>query len=80
MLTFDALSDTGRTITVKEVEFNAFVVAALLDYLRWLANQDIEFPLTAGHIWALYYGGVRNGVMWSEICEDIGLPVREDWT
>lgn len=78
-LTPDALANLDWEIDTPEIEGNAPIIAELLDYLRWLANQDISLRLTTGHIWALFYEGVRRGRVWSEVCEDIGLPVREDW-
>jgi hypothetical protein len=55
-------------------------VTELLDYIRWLADQDASLPRTAGVVWALYYEGVRRGRHWSEVCEDLGLPIRVDWS
>lgn len=80
MITPSALADTGREVTRQEVEHDAPVVAELLDYIRWLADQDSSFSLTAGQVWALYHEGVRRGRMWAEACDDIGLPEREDWS
>jgi hypothetical protein len=80
MITPSALADTGRKITIDEITFAAPVVAELLDYVRWLADQDSSFRLTAGHVWTLYHEGVRRGRVWPEVCEDVGLPVREDWS
>lgn len=78
-LTPQALASTGETITIQEVDRNAHIVTELLDYLRWLADQDTGIKLTAGDVWELFYEGVRIGRVWSEVCEDIGLPVRTDW-
>lgn len=78
-LTFRALANTGQKIDVKEIDDNAPVIAELLDYIRWLADQDTGIKLTAGDLWELYYEGVRIGRVWSEICDDLKLPVREDW-
>jgi hypothetical protein len=80
MITPLALADTSREVITKEIDHDAPIVAELLDYIRWLADQDSSFPFTAGHVWTLYFEGVRRGRVWSEICEDIGLPVREDWS
>lgn len=80
MITTSALADTGREVTVAEVERDAPIVTELLDYIRWLTDQDSSFRLTSGHIWTLYHEGVRRGRVWSEVCEDIELPVREDWS
>lgn len=78
-LTPQALADASRAIETREIEENAPVIAELLDYLRWLADQDTGINVTVGDLWELYYEGVRVGRAWEEVCEDIGLPVREDW-
>jgi len=80
MLTPSARADIEHEVETKEIEYDAPIVAELLDYIRWLAAQDSSFRLTAGHIWTLYHEGVRRGRVWSEVCEDIGLLVRDDWT
>ena len=74
-----ALADIGRAIETKEITEHAPIVAELLDYLRWLADQDTGRKITTGQVWELYHDGVRVGRMWAEVCEDLGLPVREDW-
>lgn len=79
MITPLALADTEREVKRQEIERDAPMVAELLDYIRWLADQDSSFPLTSGHVWTLYHEGIRRGRVWSEVCEDVGLPVREDW-
>lgn len=79
MMTPEALADTDRKVEVAEVERDVYIVAELIDYLRWLANQDTGIVLTSGAVWMLYHEGVRKGRVWSEVCEDIGLPVREEW-
>lgn len=79
MITISALADTGNPVAWKEIERDYPIVAELINYIRWLADQDSSFPLTAGQVWSLYHEGVRRGRVWSEVCEDIGLPVREDW-
>lgn len=78
-LTWEALADTPNEVTNEEVERDARIVTELLDYIRWLADQDTSMPLTAGDVWGLYHEGVRIGRHWSEVCEDLGLPVRPDW-
>lgn len=80
MLSPQALAALDDEITYEQVKNDPFSIAELLDYLRWLADHDTSAQLTTGHIWALYYEGVRRGRVWSEVCEDIGLPVRTDWS
>jgi len=80
MTTPRALADAGRSVEIAEVDLCAPVVAELLDYIRWLAEQDAELHLTIGHIWTLYYAGVRCGHSWPDVCKDLGLLVREDWS
>ena len=79
MITPLALGNIEHKITANEVQNESYIIAELLDYLRWLADQDTSMPITAGHVWTLYYEGVMRGRLWSEVCEDIGLPVRTDW-
>lgn len=79
MISPNALAQTDKTVETPEITHDAPIVAELIDYVRWLAAQDSSFPLTVGHIWTLYCDGVRQGRAWSEVCEDIGLPVREEW-
>ena len=72
----DAIIDKIET---KEIEREAPIVAEFVDYLRWLAGQDHDIPLTAGHVWTLFYEGVRVGRVWTEVCYDLELPERDDW-
>ena len=44
-----------------------------------IADKGLVWIEPAGDLWELYYEGVRIGRVWSEVCEDIGLPVRKDW-
>lgn len=78
-MTWEALAGTANEVTLAEVERDAQIVTELIDYIRWLADQDTSLPLTIGDVWSLYYEGVRVGRVWSEVCEDLGLPVRENW-
>ena len=78
-MTPGALADVGREVTLQEVERDSAMVAELLDYLRWLAERDARLNLTAGQMWAMFHEGVRVGRLWSEVCADLGLPVRGDW-
>lgn len=77
MNSINALADIGSIITPMHVARDLHVHAEFLDYLRWLADQDTGTKLTAGQAWELYYEGVRVGRVWSEVCEDISLPVRD---
>lgn len=79
MLSIAALAATGTEVTVSEVERDAPMVAELLDYFRWLADQDTGIKITVGDIWELFYEGIRVGRVWTEVCEEIGLPIRKDW-
>lgn len=79
MNSIQALANIGEKIELQEVEDDAPIIAELLDYLRWLAEQDTGRRITIGQVWELYHEGVRIGRHWSEVCEDIGLPVRDDW-
>lgn len=76
----EALANIGREVTPEQIERDSRIVTEFLDYFRWLADQDTGFTLTAGQVWELYHEGVLKCIYWSEVCEDIGLPVREDWT
>ncbi len=74
-----ALAAIGNEITLNEIDQNAPIITELLDYLRWLADQDTGRKITAGQIWELFYEGVRVGRHWSDVCEDTDLPVRREW-
>jgi hypothetical protein len=74
-----ALADIGKEVKTQEIEYNAPIIAEFIDYIRWLADQDTSLKITVGQVWELFYEGLRVGRVWSEVCEDIGLPVREDW-
>lgn len=78
-MTPNALAALPDEVRLHEIDQDAPIIVELLDYFRWLADRDTAFPITAGHVWMMYYEGVRIGRLWSEVCEDIGLPVREDW-
>lgn len=75
-----ALAATGRAITTQEVDENLYVITEYLDYLRWLADQDTGIKLNAGKVFELYYEAVHTGRAWSEICDDLELPVRKVWS
>lgn len=79
MVSIEALANIGRAVHPDQVDRDSRIVAEFIDYIRWLAEQDTGFPLTAGQVWELYHEGVLVGRYWSEVCEDLGLPVREDW-
>jgi len=79
MVSIEALANIGRVVHPEQVERDARIVTEFIDYLRWLADQDTGFRLAAGQVWGLYYEGVLRCRYWSEVCEDLGLPVREDW-
>lgn len=78
-MTPNAVASMDETITIQEVDRDSHIITDLLDYWRWLADQDTGLQLSTGHVWMLFYEGVRVGRAWSEICEDLGLPVRDDW-
>lgn len=74
-----ALADIGRKIETKYVEDNLYCVTEFLDYLRWLADEDTARKVTVGQLWELFYEGIQAGRVWSDVCEELGLPVREIW-
>lgn len=79
MNSIKALAATGDQVTVGQVKTYLYIVTEMLDYLRWLADQDTGIKLTSGQIWELYYEGVLECRHWTDVCEDLGLPVRTDW-
>ena len=79
MTTYAALTNTVHHVKYTEIERDSRVIAEMIDYIRWLADQDALTKLTAADVWSLYYEGVRRGRHWSEVCEDLKLPVRTDW-
>lgn len=80
MKSIAALERIGKLITSTHVETDCAMVAEFVDYLRWLAEQDTNMTLTAGQIWELYYECVLIGRHWSEVCDDVELPIRECWS
>ena len=79
MLTTSALAATSTPIRHEDVERDARIVTEFLDYIRWLADQDTGLRVTIGQLWELYHLSVQHCQMWSATCEDLGLPVRDDW-
>lgn len=79
MSSIEALANIGQEVKRQEIDHDSPIVAELLDYIRWLAEQDTGFRLTAGQVWELFHEGVRLGRAWSEVCHDLGLPERESW-
>lgn len=79
MISIEALANIGREVNPQDVERDARIVTEFVDYIRWLADQNTGFRVTVGQLWELYYEGVMRCRYWPEVCEDIGLPVREDW-
>lgn len=78
-LSIGAIAALGDRVDGKQIERDAPIVREFVDYIRWLADQDTSFPVTIGQLWGLYYDGVVECVDWSETCEALGLPIREDW-
>lgn len=78
-MTPNAITSMSREITIQEIDDNAPIVAELLDYIRWLADRDTGHRMTIGDVWTLYHDGIRVGRVWSEICADLGLPIRDVW-
>jgi hypothetical protein len=74
-----AMHISDRPITTAEVEHDYPMVAGLLEYFRWLAEQDDRFPLVAGQIATFYEEYIRKGRYPSEVAEDLGLPAFPDW-
>jgi len=74
-----ALADVVNEVKSFEVRNDYPIVAEMIDYIRWLADQDVSLQLTIGQVWALFHEGVRQGRIWNEVCYDLGLPEREDW-
>ncbi len=74
-----AIADVVNEVQIEEVKRDYPIVAEMIDYIRWLADQDLSFEITAGQVWALFHEGVRQGRYWNEVCYDLGLPEREDW-
>lgn len=79
MISPQALSATRYAVKPEQVERDARIVTEFVDYIRWLADQDTGLMLSVGDLWSLYHDGVLQCRYWSEVCEDIGLPVRDDW-
>jgi hypothetical protein len=80
-MTPEAISSMmDKPVTREEVNRDYPIVAEFVDYIRWLADQNTSFTVSVGDLWQLYHDGVRKCKYWSEVCEDIGLPVRDDWS
>ena len=65
--------------TADQVKRDPDLVASITDYILWLADQDDQFPLTAGQIAAFYREHVEKGRWPGEVVEDLGLPSYPDW-
>lgn len=78
-MTPDAIISMSKPVTRAEVQHDYPVAAEFVDYLRWLADQDTGYKVSVGDLWQLWHEGVREGRYWAEVCEDLGLPVREEW-
>lgn len=78
-MTPDAITSMSEVVTTKEIAYEAPVVAEFVDYLRWLADQDTSYKMSMADLWMLWYEGVRRCIPWTTVCEDLGLPVRDDW-
>lgn len=79
MIYTEPLANIAKPVTTRQVEHDAPIVAEFVDYIRWLAEQDTGFPLTAGVLWELYHESVLKCRYWSEVAEDLKLPVRDEW-
>lgn len=78
-MTPEATAELPNVVARELVERDAPIVTEFVDYIRWLADQDTGFQVTVGQLWMLWYEGVVRCRHWSEVCEDQGLPVREEW-
>lgn len=78
-MTPEVLAATRDTIRPEQVAHDARIVTEFIDYIRWLADQDAGFRMSAGDLWALYHDGVIKCRYWLEVCEELGLPVRDEW-
>ena len=78
-MTPEALAAISTPVHPDQVSRDDRIVTEFVDYIRWLAEQDTGFKVTVGDLWALYHDGVLKCRYWSEVCEDLGLPVRDEW-
>jgi hypothetical protein len=71
------LTRVDQPITRNEVKSRVFEIHEFVEYLRYLASIYPDCPLTAEKVYALYEQGVRDGVYWTEVTEDLNLPEPE---
>lgn len=66
-------------ITYQEIERDGRMVAGMLEWIRWMAEEDAQLPLTAGQIAAFYEEHIRKGRYPSEVADELDLPSHPDW-
>lgn len=66
-------------VPFEEVERDTRIIHEFVEYLAWLAKRNPDLELTASQVWSLYDQGVRKGVFWTEVWDDLKLPPRTDW-
>lgn len=75
----EAWEESMKPTTDAEINHRRFEVHEFIEYLRYIATQDASFQMTAGQIWKMFSLGVRDGMHWSEVADEIGLPQNLDW-
>lgn len=71
--------DSNTPVTREQIKSDYLIVHEFVEYLRWLASEDHTYQLTAGQVWQLFNLGVREGMVWSEAAENVGLPEHPDF-
>ncbi len=68
-----------EVVTPEEVRLDAPIVAEFLDYFRWLSEYNAHETFDAAEIWHFFYESIRIGRVFSEVAEDLNLPIPESW-
>ena len=64
-------------VTREEVLHERYIVHEFLAYLRQLALEDPDMPMTTGQVWKMFEEGLRVGKMWWVIAEEMNLPAPD---
>lgn len=69
-----------QPIKSQDVQRDYLQVTGIMEYWRWLAEQDPSLQVTAAQVAGLYQEFVIKGRFPSEVLEDLGLPAYPGWS
>lgn len=69
-----------KPVDRNKVKNDYLVIHEFIEYLRNLAEQDVDYQMTAGQVWRMYKLGVEEGMHWTDVADELELPRNFDWS